>query len=219
MTQCAVRTQLDDTLRYKLLAQRRLTQENVRVTVEVNALIGTSQLDQAELDRKVRQALAAFIAADWTISTVRRVGEAVGFEKIKLSASTRVPHAEVFNLEDRARRASAEGLSLLNPTMDYSLPANRVTEIVQALRREIVEQVKGQIVEFNALTERNWRLGDIEFGVMNAGSGSRSSKGAYRDSDSSLADMFFEAVDGEEGGITGSERIALIADVTLRAAA
>jgi hypothetical protein len=204
---------LDDTLRYRLVASRTISQEDVKVT----ALTSTNQHDHAELERRIRSALGTFIKADWTFSSVRRLGEAVGYERVSLRASARVPHSENFNLEDRARRASTEGLSLGEPKVDYSLPAKHVSGIVQELRREIVAEVKKQVREFSEDTQREWRIGDIAFGVVDARSEYPSGKGAYRssaDADSEVPG--FE--DDELGGVTGTERVILIANVALRAA-
>lgn len=71
----------------------------------------------------------------------------------------------MYNLEERARQASSEGLSLKEPKINYSLPSQRVTDTVQDLRRKIVEDAKRQIAEFNETTGRIWRIGDIAFGL------------------------------------------------------
>jgi hypothetical protein len=209
----------DDTLRYRLVAQKILSQEDVRVVTEITALVSTANSDQGRLERRIRQALNNFIASDWVFSTVHRLGEAVGFERVSLRAWARVPHGEIYNLEERARRASAEGLSLGKPELDYSLPSARVNEIVQTLRRESIEAVKRHCEEFAQQTGRAWRIGDIEFGVTGSRA-QRTGKGAYRstsdDADLMLLNTAFES-DEEETGITGSERIALITSVTLRA--
>lgn len=204
----------DDTLSFKLFAQKTISQEDARLSITVNALVSTAEQTPNELQQRIRAALASLVEAEWAFSAIQRGGEAVGYERVKLTASARVAITELYNLDERARQASTEGLSLRDPTVSYALPSARVTATVQALRLEIVEDVKRQILEFNAATGRQWRIGELSFGVRDARAEMRSGKGAYRSSDDSIADLFSDS--GEEG-ITGSERISLLADVTLRA--
>ena len=206
----------DDTLRFKLFAQKVIVQEDARITVEVHSLLSTSQNDRKSLEQRIRAALNAFIPADWAFSTIQRGGEAVGYERVTLNASARISIAEVYNLEERARQASAEGLSLREPKINYSLPSQRVTDTVQELRRIIVDDAKRQIEEFDKSTGRTWRIGDIAFGLWDNRGEYRTGKGAYRASDDAIADLLSEA---DDAGMTSAERITLVADVTLRAAA
>jgi len=206
----------DDTLRFKLFAQKAIVQDDARITVEVHALVSTAQNDRKSLEQKIRAALDSFISADWAFSTIQRGGEAVGYERVTLNASTRVPIAEVYNLDERARQASTEGLSLREPKINYSIPSARVSETVQELRRQIVDDAKRQIIEFDQMTGRTWRIGDISFGLMDNRGEYRTGKGAYRASDDAIADLFSEA---DDAGMTSAERISLVADVTLRSSA
>jgi hypothetical protein len=203
----------DDTLRFKLFAQKVIVQEDARITVEVHSLVSTSNTDRKALEQKIRDALDDFIKADWAFSTIKRGGEAVGYERVTLNASTRIPVSEVYNLEERARQASTEGLSLKDPQINYSIPSARVTQTVQELRMQIVNDAKGQIEVLNQATGRSWRIGDIGFGLQDNKSEYRTGKGAYRASDDAIADLFSES---DEAGMTSAERITLLADVTLR---
>lgn len=57
-------------------------------------------------------ALNAFVPADWAFSRIERGGDAIGYERIRLSASARVKSEENRDLTERARRANREGLTL-----------------------------------------------------------------------------------------------------------
>lgn len=208
----------DDTLRFKLFAQKIIPQEDARITVEVHALMSTVQNDQGVIEQKIRAVLNEFIDVDWTFSTIRRGGDAVGYERVTLNASARVRIAAIYNLEERARRASKEGLSLKHPKVDYSLPSQRISDVVQDLRKKIVEDVKVQVTEFDQITGRSWRIGDIAFGLKNSPVSRGTSKGAYRASDEYLADEDIFS-DWDNAGVTSAERISLVAEVTLRAVA
>lgn len=206
----------DDTLRFKLFAQKVIVQEDARITVEVHALVSTAQNDRKSLEQKIRAALTSFISAEWAFSTIQRGGEAAGYERVTLNASTRVPIGEVYNLEERARQASTEGLSLRDPKINYSIPSQRVSETVQELRRQIVEDARQQIADLDQTTGRAWRIGDIAFGLWDNRGEFRTGKGAYRASDDAIADLFS---DTDDAGMTSAERISLVADVTLRSTA
>ncbi len=203
---------LDDTLRYRAIAQRTLTQETLCARINVTLLVSVTQTDQAELHRQIRDALNRFMPeVDWVFSTLYREGNrTVGFEQINLTASARIPCAQNFNLHERARYASREGLTLSNATVDYSLPFSLVNSVVHELRGEILSKVLIDIADFERQTGRKWRIGDVEFGG-NGRSNEYTAKGAQR------SNGYENLFDEESEGLTGAERISLVAEITLRA--
>lgn len=205
---------LDDTLRFRLHAQQIVHQEDARITVEVHALVSTAQPEAEPLEQRIRAALNTFIRSDWSFSSIRRVGDAVGFERVALFASTRTRIAEIHNLEERARSASREGLSLKDPKVNYGLPVQRVNDTVAQLRTQIVEAAKREMLSLSDLTGRIWRIGDIAFGIGDVRSEYRTGKGAYRSEDDEMADLM--SGDTTDPRMTSAERISLVADVTLR---
>lgn len=205
-------TRQDDTLRYRAIAQRTLAQETVCVSVSVALLVSAAQTDQAALQRQIREALGRFIPnVDWVFSTLhRQANPTVGFEQINLRASARIPSAENCNLNERTRRASREGLTLSGAQVDYSLPVSLVNKVVHELRGEIVSTVLSELADFERQTGRKWRIGDIEFGI--AGHGDEyTAKGARRSTG------YEDLLDPDGEGLSGAERISLIAEITLRA--
>jgi hypothetical protein len=198
-----------DTIRYRVQVQRTLTQEDVRLSVDVTALVSTAGNDRRDLDPQIRMALRRFLDAEWKYSTVKRAGDAVGYERVMLHANTRVPPDAVWNLEERARAASREGLALSNPKVYYSLPASKVSVELQRLRIEVIEEVRAQIPEFERTTGRPWRIGAIHFGIPDDSYHAQSSKGAYRSA--GIGDL-----EDDEVALAGSERITLIAEVVLK---
>jgi len=207
-------TRQDDSLRYRVIAQRTLAQDTVRISVHVALLVSAAQTDQAELQRKIRDALGHFIpGADWVFASLRReANPTVGFEQVNVKASARIPSAQNYNLKDHARRASREGLTLSGAMVDYSLPVSLVNQVVHELRGEVIESVLQEISGFEQQTGRKWRIGDIEFGI-----GGRddeyTAKGARRSTG------YEDLLDPDGEGLSGSERISLVAEVTLRALA
>jgi hypothetical protein len=206
----------DDEIAYRLVVQKTIEQEDVRVSVPVTALISTAGLDQLALDARIRAALGRFLAADWIFSLVRRDGQAVGYERVTLTAWTRVSHAQIFNLAERARGASEEGLSLGEPEVDYGLPAVRLNEIAHGLRGELMTQVQQQLIDYERWTGRRWRIGQIVLGTSSELSARRTAKGIYRSEDDLMMNMSYGDGDERGRGVTGAERVSLVADVTLR---
>jgi hypothetical protein len=201
-----------DTIVFKIHASRTEVQDTAQVRVPITALIQVSQSDTSSLDGSIREALQSFMTADWVFSAIRREGESVGYERVKLMATARVPHSEVYNLKERARVASREGLEIGQPEVSYKLPAHKVTSTHQALRMSILADVMGQLPDFAQVTGRPWHIAHVQFGVreQNAEESLRYSKGGYRSSSE-------EDVDSESG-LTGGERFSLLAEVTLRSA-
>ncbi len=208
---------LIDTLRYRVMAQRTLAQEDVRVTAQVVALVRPTERDPAALDRRIRQALGAFIDADWSFSRIERHPEA-GYERVALAVAARVKAAENYDLAERARKASLEGLTISEPRADYALSRERIDAVFDELRLEILRRVADQAQAISNATGRAWRMGDIAFGAE-AGTLGRAmtAKGAYRDE----GDALFAALEEPEADrpVAGAERITLLAAVVLKSAA
>ncbi len=68
-------TRQDDSLRYRVMAQRTLSQETVSVTINVTLPVSANQTNQVALQRLVRDALTHFIPnSEWVFSTLYRDG-------------------------------------------------------------------------------------------------------------------------------------------------
>ena len=206
-----------DTLRYRVHAQVTLPQKDIRVVVAVTALVAGPDSGSAAIRLRIREALREFIAADWVLSRIRRDSATAGYERIELMASVRVPPEENHHLEERARAASRDGLTIGSPEVDYALPAERITAAVQKLREQILVDVQAQMARFNEVSGRNWRLGDVEFGVESGSwqEGRRSGKGALLNDSPRIFEAAADPAD--ESGLTGAERIELLAGVMLKA--
>ena len=101
-------------------------------------------------------------------------------------------------------------MTLSNATVDYSLPFSLVNSVVHELRGEILSKVLIDIRDFERQTGRKWRIGDVEFGG-NGRSNEYTAKGAQR------SNGYENLFDEESEGLTGAERISLVAEITLRA--
>jgi hypothetical protein len=202
----------DDTLQYRVLASRIIHKSSVRINVQVTALVSTKDYNQQALEERILKALNKFMAAKWVFFSMKRSADAAGYERVTLTASTLVNPSQNWNLQERAREAGSEGLSLGNVEVNYASSTAEVDGIVRELRKEIVQQVKDHIDDFVTLTDRPWRIGNIAFGADEDERG-YTGKGARRvDSSSDNSIEQTEMMDG-------SERITLRASVELRAKA
>jgi hypothetical protein len=196
-----------DTLRFRLTASRILPRSDVRVTVQVHTLISTGDQDHDGLVGRVRAALARFIDTAWTVSGVTRKADDTGFERVELTASAQVAVRENYNLHERARRASAEGLAITDPTVDSRLPGKVIAEATMDLQEYIVDLAQQRIARFDKATGRIWRIGDIQFGVDTEN----------YDVSPKLARRETALLDGATDDLlTTSERLLLVAQVTLK---
>jgi len=205
---------LIDTLRYRVAARRTLAQDDVRVSVQVNALLRTNDRDRVAIEGRIREALDALITAEWVFSRIEREADATGFERVRLIASTRTSSAENYNLAERARIASRDGLTLTDARVDYAFSNEKIDTVFDELRHEILRRVTEQAQSISAATGRAWRIGDIAFGTVDPEAGGRmTGKGVYRDEEVT----WLGVADGDDRGIAGAERISLLASVTLKA--
>ena len=196
-----------DTLRFRLTASRVLPRSTVRVTVQVHTLVSSGDQDHDALVARVRTALERFIAAAWTVSGVIRRADETGFERVELTASALVPVRENYNLQERARRASVEGLAISDPSVDARLPGDVIADATLTLQEHVIELVQRRIERFEQVTRRTWRIGDIQFGIDHEGY-EVSPKGARRET---------ALLDGASDDLlTTSERLMLVAQVTLK---
>lgn len=201
--------QLLDTISFRLLMERNVVQEDIKVSVPVTALLPQGDGDAARLSASVREALNRFIAADWSLANIQRGFEATGFERLTATAHARVAVDENYNLHDRAVAASRPGLMLSSPTVSYALPAKKISAVLEELRLEALADVGRQLSTLSKSTGRNWRLGHVQFGDDPQTDYRLTSKGARRGT----------GFDDDGEALAGSERITLAVDVILKASA
>jgi len=205
-----------DTLRFRFRVQKSIPQDDLRIGVKVVALVTAGERGGLALEGRVRDTLKAFVNVDWSFSRVARTTDASGYERVELRAFSRIPIAENFNLEERARAASREGMVLSSPTTDYSLSRSRVDEAMEQLRLEVILRAEQQAGTISQRTGRPWRVGDIVFGVADwsESAGRMTSKGGFRQAED---EPFSDGLDDDESsGLAPSERVTLIAAITLK---
>ena len=203
----------DDTLQYKVYVSKAVPRGEAMLTATVVLLAGSQNSAPETINHRVFEALADFVPAQWECTGSERSTISPGFEQVKVQMLAKIAAEENRNLEERARHASRDGLEILAIKVKSTLLQDQINQIVKALWFETVEKVNQHIVEFDQLSGRAWRIGDMVFGVPDTGKARQViSKGCFHEESEEL---FGELI---ESGLAGSEKISLITQVTLRAA-
>ena len=202
----------DDTLRYKVYVSKAIPRGDVTITANLNLLVSSRENAPEQINPRLMGALNDFIPGAWEFVGSNRSSFTPGFEKIAVEAIVKVSAEQNRNLQERARKAAREGLEFGEINVKRTLPQDQVNQIVKELWFEAVDRVEAHIDEFNKRSNRQWRIGDIVFGVPGSAQqqGQRLGKGAYRED---VEDVLGNLV---ESGLAGAEKISLTADVTLK---
>jgi len=203
---------LDDTLQYKVYVSKAVPRGDVTLNAFVTLIVAESDNAPDTINQRVMEALQAFLPTPWEVVSTDRTGLSPGYEQVRVKVLSRVPAEENRNLEERARKAARVGLSIGDISVNRALPQDVANQIVKSLWFEAVRKVNEHLKEFEEASGRQWRIGDIVFGVPNNGGQQRSVKGGYRDE----IDDFLSGL--VESGLAGAEKISLVADVTLKSA-
>ena len=205
-----------DTLQYRVALHEILPKDQIRLFVQVRALVATAiEEPQGTFITRIHAALEDFAASKWTLAELDvRPDETEGYERVTVSAWTTLRAEDNHNLEQRARAASRPGLTLAEPAVQPTLSRDKVAETVSRLSERILRQVSEQAAHYSQLTQRSWRIGHIEFGARDESSDRnrpRSLKGAYRQDETDPFQL------PEDFSLTGAERISVVANVVLKA--
>ena len=203
----AIEFRNQQTLRYRTESLKTLQRDTVYIGATITALIPSKDSDRTALEAKVFLALDAFVKGTWALKAPIRSADTSGFERVIWAAHTRVPLSENYNMPERARLASGDGLSISDVKTSYAVPRHLVAAAIQELRIATLREVAAQATEFTRETDTAWRIGDISFGVGYDDREARTSKGGFR---SELDDLL--EGDGQE---SSAERVRLLADVVL----
>lgn len=198
------------TLRYRTMAQKSVRRETVRITVNLKALVSSGNTDTQVIEERAYAALNTIVRAEWLLSAPMRSSETAGYERVTFSATTRVPLAENYNLAERTRLASTEGLSVQDPQVSYIIRAGIISQAVQELRLDILDEARAHAEQFAKRSGQKWNIADVVYGVREEDFGFRSGKGAYRSELDDLDDA------KPESGAT-AERVRVFADIVLTA--
>ena len=201
----------DDTLEYKVYVSKTVPRGDATLTAVVAVLANSQKNTPEMINQRVLEALAEFVPVRWECMSQERSTISPGFEQVRVQALARIGPEQNRNLEERGRHASREGLEITNIRVKSTLPQDQVDQIVKELWFDTVEQVNEHMAEFNRVSGRAWRIGNIVYGVpSDTHSRTISAKGAYREEPYELFGALIES------GLVGAEKICLTAQVTLK---
>ena len=167
----------DDTLTYKVYVSKALPLADVTITANLDVLVSSRDKNEA-LEAKIHAALQDFIATNWDIVSQERHGATPGFERVSLRALAKVPVDQSRNLKERANKANWVGLEFGHISVNRSLPQDLVGQIMKELWFEAVAKVNGHLEEFQRVSGRLWRIGNITLGVPGGRTRGATKKGA-----------------------------------------
>lgn len=161
------RRPLQDTITLQLREETTVTNDTVRLTVPVTALIDGDTAEET-IRADIRTALAKFIPeADWQFNSIYRAPDGTGHERMQLNAVARVSERENYKLDQRAKAVSRQGLQINPPQVDSTIPASKLEEAERALRATLVKKAVEEMKSLSEAAGRTYRLNAVNF--LNAG--------------------------------------------------
>ena len=194
----------DDTLEYKVFVSKAVPRGDATLTACVDVLVDSRNNGPEIIEQRVFEALDDFVSVPWESIGQERKTISPGYEQVSVQVLARISSEQNRNLEERARKASREGLEITEIRVKAALPQDQVNQIIKDLWFETVERINTHIADFNRVSGRQWRVGRIEYGVPSGNRVPVSSKGGYREEVDDLT------------GLSGAEKISLTAQVTLK---
>lgn len=190
-------------IHFTLTEESTLVNETVKITVHVNVL--AVDKDETSVRAEIRGALEKFIpGTEWQFSNQRR-GDDNGYERVTLNAVARVKETENYSLEQRLEAVSKMGMKLQLQGVDDTMPQRAIQDEEQALRLRILTKALEEADKVVALTRRDYRLGQVQFG--------QNQQFASKGITASLAATAHAG--GSDAGFGSSQKLRLTANVTL----
>lgn len=161
------RRPLQDTIHLQLRDEVTVTNDTVRLTVPIIALIDGDTAEET-IRSDIRAALAKFIpGTDWQFNSIYRTPDGTGHERMQLNAVARVSERENYRLGQRAKDASRTGLQINAPHVDTTIPNAKLEEAETKLRASLVTKAVSEMKALTAAAGRSYRLHSVNF--LNSG--------------------------------------------------
>lgn len=197
---------MDDTISYKVYVAKAASLFDVGVTAQL-VLMDRARDAPPDLVSRIRGTLKGFIHTEWPFLEQGHSSVTPDFERIQLEAMAKVAAMENCKLEERAVGANREGLEFAHVQVSRNLSKD---QIIKELWFDVLEKVSNHLEEFNRVSCRKWRVGNLALGVPRGGRQSgRQSKGGFIEAPDEPPGKFMES------GLSGAEKISLTADVKL----
>lgn len=155
-----------DTIDFTLRAEHVIVNRTVKLVANVVTLVaGETSEDMWRAD--LRAMMKRVVDADWQFSNMARGTDSSGFERVTLTASVRVPEAENYDLDGRAKLASRKGANITSITADTTVPLSMIEEAESELRVALIGRAQQELAEMRtALGDGTYRLHKLAFGPL-----------------------------------------------------
>lgn len=207
-------TPIQDTINFQLRADTVVVSDTVKVIVYINALV-TADTTESALRLDIKRALASFLDTSWQINGIERASDDSGYEKVSMRATARVNESENYNLENRAKAVSRQGLQLGSVEVDSTVPAPMLEAAEKKLRAEILTKAKEEAAELAEITGRAYRVGQVNF--QNQGDPMMRKAAVASTSNMAYGSGFNGggAGDGGEESLANAQKVSLAANIVL----
>jgi hypothetical protein len=155
-----------DSIRFMLSAEEVVVNTTVKIVATVAVDVPPDMTEQMLRD-SIRDVMQKFISsANWQLSGMTRTSTAGGMEQVSLTASTRVPEAENYKLDQRRQAASQVGLRITAASTDIAPTLQQIDETQSKLRQQLLKRALAELAMINATVQGSYRLGKVDFDPM-----------------------------------------------------
>ena len=154
-----------DTVHLEFAVEEWLNSGTAEVTIDIDASIEGAE--GLELRQTIKDSLAEILPnVEWRFSRVNRSRDRTGRENWQIGAQARVEEEQLNDLSGRCKKLGAVGLQFRVGYVDYSPTKKAIEELNRTLRAKSNVLVSDELViRGTELTQRNWRVSSIQYGV------------------------------------------------------
>lgn len=134
---------------FEVSAEQWVTTKTAKVVVAVNAAVNEQQLVNAygNISQKLQKLMGD---SQWHITAFDRTTDKTGLEQLSITAETRLSEANLSTLKEKLKAASKAGETYTIASIDYTPTLAEREAVESALRTQIYNQIKNELVQLNA---------------------------------------------------------------------
>ena len=138
---------------YQLQLEHWVVTNTAQVSISVNATANNHNLAQTQA--QILTKLNGLIKkTTWNITDMSQSEDRSGLEKIHLSATTRLPNADIMNLRARIKSISKAGEQFQLQAINFQPGLIDIEKTRNLLRQQIYRQVKAEVARLNRIYPR-----------------------------------------------------------------
>lgn len=159
---------VQDTLSFSLDAETTITNNTVKFTTTVVAVIDGVSITEENLGSEVKKALNAFVTGEWSFQNPQRQRNDAGLEEARYVASLRASQSENSDVDNRRKNASRPGLNITNVQIDVNLPSRFIAEGESKLRVILLKRAAEQAQALSEASGREYRVHSLSYANYSA---------------------------------------------------